>query len=58
MKIGNVIFVEKAFDGWSLEKFKEYHKSLKGAWDSTGLTADQLAKKLGIVKEKVEQPSK
>jgi hypothetical protein len=57
MLVGNQSINEKFFEGWSFDQFEEYYNS--SGLKSCGLKAEQLAKKLGIVKEKVEkEPSK
>jgi len=53
MLIGEISFNEKAFNDWSFDQFKEYYE--KAGYKSTGLTAEQLAKKIGIEKKKAEE---
>ena len=53
MKIGNEIINEKFFEGWKYPEFEKYIKS-SNIEKGTGLTVPELAKKLGIEKQKVD----
>lgn len=47
MVIGNLSINEAFFKGWTFKQFKGYFESAKFA-DSSGITAEQMAKLLGI----------
>ena len=56
-QVGNILFNIKVIESMSYDKFKELYG--QAGWKASGLSLDQLAKQLGIEKEKVEkEPSK